>query len=88
MAAGAFESSSGIPFLSLPNMGGFVREQEAERGTPLMMSQLWNSEPHNDWKFTGRNVRNARITEMLFPHAFVNFFSRTHALCTDTHTYT
>lgn len=33
LAAGAFESSSGIPF-SLPNMGGFVREREAERGTP------------------------------------------------------
>ena len=32
LAAEAFESSSGIPFLSLPNMGGIVREREAERG--------------------------------------------------------
>lgn len=68
-AAQAFESSSGIPFLSLPNMGGIVREREEECGrqwNPLVMSELWNSEPHAAWKFTGRNVGNVRITEMLF----------------------
>ena len=32
LAAEAFESSSGIPFLSLPNMGGIVSEREAECG--------------------------------------------------------
>ncbi len=32
LAAEGFESSSGIPFLSLPNMGGIVREREAECG--------------------------------------------------------
>ena len=65
LAAEAFESSSGIPFLSLPNMGGIVRARlsvEAE-WNPLVMSELWNSEPHADWKSTGRNVGNARITE-------------------------
>lgn len=71
LTAEAPESSSGIPFLSLPNMGGIARE-EAECGdsvwNPLVMSELWNSEPHADWKFTGRNVGNARITKMLFLH--------------------
>lgn len=31
-AAEAFESSCGIPFLSLPNMGGIASEREAECG--------------------------------------------------------
>ncbi|MEQ2285808.1 hypothetical protein AMECASPLE_035675 [Ameca splendens] len=42
-AAGAFESSSGIPFLSLPNMGGIVRKREEECGSaveaPYVMSE-------------------------------------------------
>lgn len=64
LAADAFESSSGIPFLSLPNMGVIVRAE----WNPLVMSELWNRESHSDWKFTGRNVGNARITETVFPH--------------------
>lgn len=89
LAAEAFESSSGIPFLSLPNMGGIVREQEAE-WNPLVMSELWDSgwlEIHRKEFQECKNHRNAilfmhvskiRVVEhmpRLHPHTLVMFFA-------------
>lgn len=87
-----FESSSGIPFLSLPNMGGIVRKQveECERAvepTQPPSDVRRSTEPHTAWKFTGRNVRNSS-SNAFHSGMFVKSLNHTHLPLYPPHTHT
>lgn len=91
LAAGAFESSSGIPFLSLPNMGGFVRERAGGR--------TWNppswcqSSGTVSLTMTGNSqegmsgMQESRKCCSLMHVCKIWVWACTHAPCAPTHTH-